>query len=146
MMVESTTDPRPLARDYYAFAAALEPSIDHGWRRILRLSDTMPGDIVAWKLPMLRQAIPAMSSSSLTSLWRAAMASTLIPVCDSSSRRHFDDSRGDGPGHFAHGVGSGAIGFRTDAAGAPTAFQFNGGAHVHHAPIAIVRIEPFSAD
>jgi len=145
MVAESTADPRPLARDYYVFAAALAPSIQHGWRRILRLSDTMPGDIVAWKL--------ADSSTGDTGhVFAVANAPVtlgdgryLIPVYDSSSRKHFNDSRGGGPGQFADGVGSGAIGFRTDPAGAPTAFQFNAGAHVHQAPIAIARIEPFSA-
>jgi hypothetical protein len=122
----------------------LAPSIHQGWRRILRLSDASRGDIVAWD----HRDASTGDTGHVFVVANDPVAGTdgkyLVPVYDSSSRKHFDDSRGDGR-KFADGVGSGAIAFHTDSAGAPTAFQFNAGAQVHHAPIAIARIEPFSA-
>jgi hypothetical protein len=110
MLAESTTDRRPLARHYYVFAAGLEPSIHQGWRRILRLPDTMPGDIVAWNL---RDA----STGDTGHVFVVAgdpvglgSGKYLMPVYDSSLLRHFDDSRGAGR-KFAQGVGSGQSGF-----------------------------------
>jgi hypothetical protein len=146
MVAESTADARPLARDYYAFAAALAPSPMQGWQRIVRLSDAMPGDTVAWKLPDAATG----DTGNVFAVCGAPIAlgdgKYLVPSYDSSAVRHFDDGRGDGPGEFADGVGSGAIEFRTDAVGAATAFWFNGSAQLHRAPIATARIEPLSAD
>jgi len=106
MLAKSTADPRPLARDYYRFAAALAPSIHQGWRRIIQLADAMPGDIVAWN----HRDASTGDTGHVFVVANDAVARPdgeyLIPVYDSSSRKHFDDSRGDGH-KFADGVGSG---------------------------------------
>jgi hypothetical protein len=47
-----------------------------------------------------------------------------LRVYDSAVVAHFDDTRGDGPGQWPNGVGSGFINFQVDDGGQPVAFQF----------------------
>jgi hypothetical protein len=68
-----------------------------------------------------------------------------VSVIDASDVKHFDDSRGTGPGQFPTGVGSGFIHFQVDGDGKPTAFQFNATDAPVTAPIAICRIEPLGS-
>jgi hypothetical protein len=67
-----------------------------------------------------------------------------VKVYDSSSKEHFDDSRGDGK-DFKGGVGSGTLHIQTDANGAPVRFRFSETTSYHTAPIVIGRVEPFSS-
>jgi hypothetical protein len=48
-----------------------------------------------------------------------------VRVYDSAVVPHFDDTRGDGPGQWPSGVGSGFINFRVGDDGQPVAFQFS---------------------
>jgi hypothetical protein len=48
-----------------------------------------------------------------------------VRVYDSAIVPHFDDTRGDGPGQWPSGVGSGFINFRVGDDGQPVAFQFS---------------------
>jgi hypothetical protein len=47
-----------------------------------------------------------------------------VRVYDSANVPHFDDTRGDGPGQWPSGVGSGFINLQVDDDGQPVAFQF----------------------
>jgi hypothetical protein len=59
-----------------------------------------------------------------------------VTVYDSSSVKHYDDTRAFPAG----GVGRGVIRFQVDATGTPTAFQFDAGDRFHAAPVAIGRL------
>ena len=48
-----------------------------------------------------------------------------VRVYDSAIVPHFDDTRGDGPGQWPSGVGSGFINFQVGDDGQPVAFQFS---------------------
>jgi hypothetical protein len=48
-----------------------------------------------------------------------------VRVYDSAIVPHFDDTRGDDPGQWPSGVGSGFINFQADHDGHPVAFQFS---------------------
>ena len=134
---------RPHAADYFEFAAALPKTLDHGWRQIVDLRTAVRGDVMAWRHGdaahdtghvFIIAGAPAPAADELLA----------VPVADSSAVRHFDDSRGSGA-PFMDGVGTGTIHFRVDPDGAPTAFKFGAGDHLFPAPMAIARLEPFSA-
>jgi hypothetical protein len=65
-----------------------------------------------------------------------------VRVYDSADSPHFEDTRGDEPGQFPNGVGSGFINFEVDDQGTPTAFQFGSSEPFKSFPIAIGRAEP----
>jgi hypothetical protein len=144
-IAKSTTHERPLARDFYAFFAGQQTTVAQGWRRLERLDDIMPGDTMAWELPVARTGDTGHCFVVAKSPVPVDDGSVSVEVYDSTSILHFDDSRGDGPGQFATGVGSGSIHFKVDDAGAPISFRFDPRASFKDVPIAIARIEPFSA-
>ena len=142
MIAGSTTHKRPLARDFYRFFAALPTTIEGGWRRVTRLDDIVPGDVMAWELPEAQTGDTGHCFVVAARPVDADDGGRSVRVYDSTSILHFEDTREpDGSG-----IGSGSIHFEIDAEGAPTAFRFD--ANVRHfkpMPIAIARIEPFSA-
>jgi hypothetical protein len=136
--------PVPRAYKYCEYFRALrENAPGEGWQRIQHLTQTRRGDIIAWALPGGPQKdrdtghvfvadTPSRVSEQIVS----------VPVFDSSTVKHYDDSRLHSDGGFHDGVGRGTIHFRVDAAGRPIAFQFGRGDHFHDDPIAIGRIKP----
>jgi hypothetical protein len=136
---------RPLARDYYEFFAARPVEAEQGWRQIFGLGNVGRGDLIGWLLPetphrdtghvFIVQALPLPNPDG----------TLRVSVIDASDVKHFDDSRGTGPGQFATGVGSGFIHFTVDGNGNPTAFQFNASETPATVPIAICRIEPLGS-
>ena len=139
---DSMVGDRPLARDFYEFAAALPLSIGDGWRQIATLDSVRRGDIVAWSRPEELKGDTGHVFVAAGPVPDGGGQS--VNVYDSSDVRHYDDSRGPGK-PFATGVGTGAIHFETDDAGRPVAVRFNDGERFADHPIAIARIEPFLA-
>ena len=143
MIPKEATQLRPRAFEYYEFLNSLTPESNGGWHRIDFLRDARRGDIVAWRFPTIEEhhdtghvlfvaETPPEDSSGIFS----------VRIYDSAAEPHFDDTRGDGAGKFATGVGSGVIKFKVDAAGRPIAFLFAPADQFESLPIAIGRLEP----
>jgi cell wall-associated NlpC family hydrolase len=110
------------------------------WTSVPALANATPGDIIAWNLPPASgdtghvmvvagkpvQIAPVDGNSTFSVL-----------VLDSSSIRHYNDSRGP-----QGGVGSGEIHFQVNAAGQPIRFQFGPGDIWNDTQIAIGRLTP----
>jgi hypothetical protein len=138
---------RPLAHDYYEFFVARSADeAAQGWRQIFGLGNAGRGDLIGWKLAdtphggdtghvFVVQALPLPNPDG----------TFRVSVIDASDVKHFEDSRGTGPGQFATGVGSGFIHFEVAGDGNPTAFQFNAAETPVTAPIAICRIQPLGS-
>lgn len=97
-----------------------------GWEQVAVLADAARGDLIAWRFPQIEPGndtghvvfvagTPAMDDQG----------SFAVRVYDSAIVPHFDDTRGDGPGQWPSGVGSGFINFRVGDDGQPVAFQFS---------------------
>lgn len=115
---------RPLAVTYYeTFVAATEhDNTKPGWRRVQKMMDIKPGDIIAWRKPSLIQGrhtghiVMAASKPILESDGRVK-----IRVADSTSRRHANDTRPRG----VKGVGAGDMWFAINKEGEPVGYWLN---------------------
>ena len=117
---------RPLAADYQRRIASVKPGTERaGWRRIQRVADAMPGDVVAWIKPKLIDspntghvafvALPPLPVSGYSDAY-------LVRVIDATSLLHADDTRADGSG-----FGLGTILLVSDLeTGAPRAYGWVG--------------------
>ena len=131
---------RPLARDFYAcFAAAPTGEAGrNGWRRISRLLDARPGDLIAWKSEpgaastghvMVVDAVPR----------QARDGQVEVVIIDSTSSRHGNDTRKAGQ----TGIGRGTIWFAVDAEGKPLGYRWgNPKGKLRERPIAVGRAVP----
>jgi len=134
--------PRPLAVDFYqCFAAAPTGEAGRdGWRRIARLSDARPGDIIAW-----RSAAPRAGGSTGHVVIVddqpviAANGEIRVAVIDSTSSRHGSDTRKPGQ----TGLGRGTMWFAVDGEGKPTGCRWGSPKHqLRTRDIAIGRAVP----
>jgi hypothetical protein len=143
MVPKELDQPRPRAFMYYDFFSSLSPEATSGWRQIDLLRHARRGDVIAWRVLQIEAGQntghvffvaepPAM----------VAFGTFAVRVYDSSDVLHFSDTRGNGPGQFPTGVGSGFINFTVDDSGLPTAFQFGPADPFIALPIAIARLEP----
>lgn len=118
---------RPLARDFYR-RIRLSPSEGErfGWRRIPCVADALPGDVIAWLQPWYASSLQTGHVAFITELPRALSENShsfVLRVCDSSSMRHFEDTRPEETGGF----GFGSILVRADAhGGGPRAYGWQG--------------------
>jgi hypothetical protein len=134
--------PRPRAFKYYEFFSSLTPESAGGWHRIDFLQDARRGDIIAWRFPEIEKGHDTghvLFAAETPVVDEAGIFS--VQLYDSAAEPHFDDTRGDGAGEFASGVGSGFINFLVDDQGRPTAFQFAPADGFKTLPIAIGRVE-----
>ena len=124
-VVAAAGEPVPRAFDYYAFFSSLPPEAVDGWAQVGVLADAARGDLIAWKLP------PELHQDTGHVVFVAGTPAIddqgyfAVRVYDSAIVPHFDDTRGDGPGQWPNGVGSGFINFQVDEDGQPVAFQFS---------------------
>ena len=134
------TESRLLAQDYYSFFSSLPTETTHGWRQILSLPDAQRGDLIAWPLPPPN---PDTGHVFVVAADPIPVAADILAVMayDASDLLHYDDSRGNGPGQFRTGVGSGTFHLQINSAGIPVAFQFNKPDPLITSNIAIGRIE-----
>jgi hypothetical protein len=140
--------PVPRAYKYYEYFHGLPTGGSGGWHQIERLALARRGDIIAWELSGGVQRDRDTGHVLIVADRPSALDGQLMAVraYDSSTVRHYDDSRIQSDGVFHDGVGDGAIHFRVDTAGRPATFQFGPGDHFHEVPIAIGRIKPIGPE
>lgn len=117
---------RPLARDFVNRIASLAPNeISGGWKRITKVVEAQPGDVIAWVKPKF---IKSENTGHVAIIVQRAIVRNpndtayLLRIADSSRLIHEDDSR-QGRGGF----GFGTILVETNAnTGAPSGFHFSG--------------------
>jgi hypothetical protein len=138
--------PVPRAYKYYEYFHSLPSDAPGGWHQIQQLQHAQRGDIIAWKLPggpqKDRDTGHVFIVADAPSILNGQHVS--VPAYDSSTVKHYNDSRVQSDGIFHDGVGKGTIHFSIDATGRPTAFQFGPGDQFHEDPIAIGRIKLFT--
>jgi hypothetical protein len=117
---------RPLARDYLRRIAAVPPGVERpGWRRIERVQDAAPGDVIAWRKPDIVRS-PNSGHVAFVVLPPVRVpgqeGAFLLRIADSSSLLHDADTRVG-----RSGFGLGTILLLTDpASGAPIAYGWSG--------------------
>jgi hypothetical protein len=128
----------PSAEDFYEFFAT---GRRHGWERVSKLSKVTRGDIVAWKGSRGKQgrASGHVAVVSGPAEFDQEAKEWAVPVHDSSSDAHFDDTR-QGESGFHPGLGSGILRFRIDARGKPVAVKLGDHSNFHKRPIVIGRL------
>jgi hypothetical protein len=136
------SESRLLAQDYYTFFSLIPTETTEGWRQILYLRDARRGDLIAWALPPPN---PDTGHIFVVAADPVPVGVNMLAVMayDASDILHYNDSRGNGPGQFPTGVGSGTFHLQVSSAGTPVAFQFNAPDPVVPDNIAIGRIENF---
>ena len=120
---------RPLAADYarHILRVADDNRAHDGWRRVARVEDARPGDILAWIKPRIVRSNNTghigfvvgqpVRSSTVENGW-------LVRIADSSSYQHQDDSR---EGTNRTGFGRGTLLITADpSTGVPRAFGWFG--------------------
>lgn len=116
---------RPLARDFQRrIARAPVGAARHGWKRVHRVDEARPGDVVAWIKPSIIQSpntghvvfvvLPPVRVEGYENAY-------LVRVADSTSLLHDDDTRVG-----RTGFGLGTILLVTDETGAPSAYGWVG--------------------
>jgi len=136
--------PRPLARDFHRAIAAVPAGRERGgWRRIARVDEAQPGDVVAWIKP---PEVPSRNSGHVAFIVRSPAPlpgypnAYLVRVADSTSLYHDNDTREPG---LTNGFGFGTILLVSDESGAPVAYGWVGTrARVFETKIAIGRAVP----
>jgi hypothetical protein len=112
---------RPLAVTYYeTFVSVGEKGHSKpSWKRVRKMMDAKPGDIIAWRKLSLTEGLhtghicviagkPALEADGRVR----------VRIIDSTSGRHFNDTRKPG----TNGVGAGEMWFAVNAAGEPDGF------------------------
>lgn len=118
---------RPLAQDIHDFLAGLGTAGSAGgWRRLPRVQELAPGDLVVWLTPPGQDT----TNTGHVMIVREAPARNpqrsdeyLIRVIDSASSGHASDTRGSS----GAGLGSGIVGLLVDGDGRPVGFRWSGG-------------------
>lgn len=117
---------RPLARDFQRRLAALPMDQErYGWRRVPRVADIEPGDVVAWLKPSIIRS--ANTGHVAFAVHRPVLApgytnAYLLRVADSTSLLHDEDTRAG-----RNGFGLGTILLVADPdTGAPSAYGWVG--------------------
>lgn len=132
---------RARAMDFHAYfaSASTDPQGKDGWRRIERILDARPGDILAW-----RAANPQAGSTGHVVIIDSKPVATrdgqvCVAVIDSTGSGHGADTRGKGES----GIGRGLMWFTVDAAGRPVGYRWSrANGRVRERPIAIGRAVP----
>lgn len=123
--ISKQSSKRPLAQDFYKLFSHVPKKSVH-WERIRKVRHIRAGDIVVWLRPsesdskntghvMVVKAQPSVNPNQTDEF--------LVPVVDSTSSPHAQDSRRKGQ----TGLGSGVIGVIVDSKGEPMAFHWRGG-------------------
>jgi hypothetical protein len=132
---------RPLARDFHRAIASVPVGMTRGgWRRIARVDEAEPGDIVAWIKPA---EVPSRNTGHVGFVVRTPARVSgyhnafFVRIADSTSLYHDRDSREAG---LTTGFGFGTILLIADDQGAPMAYGWVGTrARVFETKIAIGR-------
>ena len=100
---------RPLARDYYSQIAAVPAGAPkNGWSRVERVSDTRPGDVIAWLRP---KEVRSTNTGHVAFVVDAPRPTAEVPhgyllrIADASQYQHEDDTRAE-TGKTGFGMGT----------------------------------------
>ncbi len=114
---------RPVARTFARTIARAPTDRGRGWRRVDRVADVRPGDVLAWQRP------PAMRSANTGHVAFVMSAPVevhagiwAVRILDSTSLAHQDDTRRPG----GTGTGRGTMTFAVDDAGRGEAYGWVG--------------------
>jgi hypothetical protein len=112
-----------------------------GWRRVATIEEARPGDVISWRTPKVTAGRDTghVLIVAKAPVFHGHTHAWTVHAYDSSNVAHHDDSR-ERAGKYHSGLGEGAIRFKVDASGAPTAFQFGPQAEFHTVPIVIARL------
>jgi hypothetical protein len=118
---------RPLARDFHHLIASVSAGVDRGgWRRVSRVDEALPGDVVAWIKPA---EVPSRNTGHVAFIVRSPVRlpgyenAYLVRIADSTSLYHDSDTRAPG---LTTGFGFGTILLISDDRGAPVAYGWVG--------------------
>jgi len=119
---------RPLAEDFYRYFKGLSKSPNKaGWSKVEYATDLNAGDIIAWLQPASSEDSGntghVMIVGGKPSVNSDRKKEVLVPVIDSTSSPHSDDSRRKG----SSGLGKGTIGILTNDKAKPVGFFWRGG-------------------
>jgi hypothetical protein len=138
--ISSASSKRPLAEDFYTLFSQRAKKSAH-WERIRKVNHVHAGDIVAWLRPIDNDSNNTghvMIVSAEPSINPQQTDEILIPVIDSTTSPHAQDSRLKGQ----TGLGSGVIGVLFDRKNEPIAYHWRGAKskRAEQTPIAFGRI------
>ncbi|MEO7092910.1 MAG: hypothetical protein ABI175_06650, partial [Polyangiales bacterium] len=136
---------KPLADDWYTYLSARPTTASTDlskprWRKISKAQDLTRGDLVVWL-----QADGTSSDNTghvmmvTGTVKQGRTGELLIPIMDSTTAPHADDSRGT-----SHtGPGTGTIGLKVDSTGKAVAYYWRGGLSYNSiaTPIVLGRLE-----
>jgi hypothetical protein len=136
-----TKHKRPLAEDFYNIFAAPDAETARGWRRVRRLADAEPGDIIAW-LKLDRE--PGDNTGHVMLIAEKPVADPngayRVRILDSTKSPHGHDTRAEG----TTGIGRGTIWLETDDRGRLVGYHWKlRDGKLHEVPIIIGRAVPF---
>lgn len=117
---------RPYSVTYYeTFVSSQETgSGTGGWRRIRRMMDAKPGDVLAWRKNSIKRGVSTGHTCMIAGMPVLEEDGRVrVRIIDSTNSRalHANDSRAPG----TSGVGAGEMWFTVNAAGEPTGFFVN---------------------
>jgi hypothetical protein len=123
--ISKPSSQRPLAQDFYNLFARSTSKTSH-WQQITKVDRLQAGDVVAWLRPpesdsnntghvMIIASVPRINPDRADEM--------LIPVIDSTSSPHANDTRRQGE----TGLGRGTIGAIFNAQGKAIAYRWRGG-------------------
>lgn len=119
---------RPLARDFYWSIQRTRPGRDsYGWRRVARVGEAQPGDVIAWLKPQIVRSTNTGHVAFVIEPPRpvpGAPNAYLLRIADASSYQHQDDSRTE-TGRTGYGTGTILVLADPDT-GAPSAYGWFG--------------------
>lgn len=126
--VSAATESRPLAKDFESFFASFYGS-KGAWSHVHRVSDLVPGDVIAWLEPptvvsrntghvLIVMGAPHSSASRADEM--------LVPIADATSTPHGSADARTAAG--TNGLGTATIGLVVDGSGAPTGYYWSGDA------------------
>lgn len=99
---------RPLARNFFSAINRIRPGAQRGaWKRLARIEDAQPGDVLAWIRP---KWFPSKSTGHVAFIVDTPKKNTgpvpgwLIRIADASKFQHENDSRGQNETGFGTGT------------------------------------------
>ena len=121
----AATVKRPVASSFESFFASIAAGDANGrWRRVARVPDLAPGDVIAWLKPAALQS----TNTGHVLVVRDAVSMRaagewVIPIIDATESPHGSSDSRNAAG--ATGLGTGTIVLLTDAGGAPTGYRWS---------------------
>lgn len=130
---------RPLAATFYETFDRVGVKGDGFWKKIPRLADARPGDLIAWRRPQLKKGKSTGHVCMVAGLPVVEADGRIrLRVVDSTDRPRTNDTRAAGQS----GLGAGEMWFEVDDSGLPVAFvPGNGRKRNDTNPIAIGRLQ-----